>query len=185
MSAGTLVRACLLCGTFKYDLQALTDMTSKLSSSANRFSRLLNGRGYSYEIVELPGSTRTAKEAANAVGCTVPQIAKSLIFRGVETGDALLAIVSGSNQADTAKLSALCGESVKMADPDFVRSQTGFAIGGVPPTGHPKPLRTLIDGDLLEFDEIWAAAGTPRAVFCMPASQLMEVTDGKVEDITQ
>lgn len=158
-------------------------MTNTLSSSAERFRQQLEARGYAFEVVELPDSTRTAKDAAKAIGCSVPQIAKSLIFRGVETGAALLAIVSGSNQADTDRLAGLIGERLEKADADFVRAQTGYAIGGVPPTGHPQPLRTLIDRDLLAFDAIWAAAGTPRAVFRMPTAVLAELTSGRVEDI--
>lgn len=160
-------------------------MSSELSASASRFKQLLSDRGYFFDVVELPGSTRTARDAANAIGCTVPQIAKSLVFRGGESDEALLAVVSGSNQADTQKMAALFGEPLKKADADFVRAQTGFVIGGVPPTGHSQPLRTLIDDDLLAFDEVWAAAGTPRAVFCLPTAQLTEVTGGRIEDIKQ
>lgn len=158
-------------------------MSKPLSKSAARFKQQLDDRGYVFDVVELPDSTRTAQEAAAAAGCTVPQIAKSLIFRCQESGDALLAIVGGANQADTDKLAALCGEPIGKADADFVRAQTGFAIGGVPPTGHPQPLRTLIDADLLEFEQIWAAAGTPRAVFSMPSAELAEVTGGTIGDI--
>lgn len=160
-------------------------MASTLSSTASRFKQMLEDRGYFLDVVELPDSTRTAKEAAAAVGCSVPQIAKALIFRGGETGDAILAIVSGSNRADTDKLAALCGESIGKADADFVRAQTGFAIGGVPPTGHPEQLRTYIDDDLLAFDDVWAAAGTPRAVFRLPTDQIGEMTGGRIEDIKQ
>lgn len=160
-------------------------MANQLSPSANRFKQLLADRGYSFEVVELPDSTRTARDAAQAIGCSVPQIAKSLVFRGRETGAALLAVVSGSNQADTAKLAALFGEPIEKADADFVREQTGFSIGGVPPTAHPRPLRTLIDADLLGFEHLWAAAGTPRAVFRLPTTELAALTHGRVEDIKQ
>lgn len=158
-------------------------MASQLSPTAKRFRDMLEERGHAFEVVELPDSTRTARDAASAIGCTVSQIAKSLIFRGGESGQALLAIVSGSNQADTEKLAALAGESIEKADADFVRAQTGFAIGGVPPTGHKQTLRIWIDEDLLQFDEVWGAAGTPRAVFGLPARQLAEVTGGQVADI--
>lgn len=160
-------------------------MASQLSPTASRFRQILEDRGYAFEIVELPDSTRTAKDAAKAIDCTVPQIAKSLIFRGEETGDAVLAIVSGSNQADTDKLAALAGEAIGKADANFVRAQTGFAIGGVPPTGHRQPLRIWIDEDLLQYDEVWGAAGTPRAVFGMPSHRLAEVTDGQIADISR
>src|SRR5699024_8673009 len=105
------------------------------------------------------------------------------IFRCRESGDALLAIVGGANQADTDKLAALCGEPLGKADADFVRARTGIVIGGVPPTGHLQPLRTWIDADLLAFEHVWAAAGTPRAVFRMPSAELIEVTGGVVDDI--
>lgn len=160
-------------------------MSEKLSSSARRFQQFLADRGYAFEVIELPDSTRTAKDAAGAIGCSVPQIAKSLVFRGRESGDALLAIVSGSNQADTARLAALAGEPIDMADADFARAKTGYAIGGVPPAGHPEAVRTFIDADLLGFAEIWAAGGTPRAVFGLPTSELPALTNGRVEDIKQ
>src|SRR5690625_2859762 len=130
-------------------------MPNQLSPTASRFRAMLEDRGYAFEVVELSDSTRTAKDAAKAIGCSVPQIAKSLIFRGSETGEALLAIVSGSNQADTGKLARLAGEAIEKADADFVRAQTGFAIGGVPPIGHRQPLRIWIDEDLLQYDEVW------------------------------
>lgn len=161
------------------------NMSTELSPAASRFKQLLEQRGHVFDVVELPTSARTAKDAAASIGCSVAQIAKSLIFRGAETGDAVLAIVSGTNQADTGKLAALAGEQIGKADADFVRMQTGYAIGGVPPTGHKQTLRTWIDADLLQFDEIWAAAGTPHAVFGMPALRLTEVTGGTVADIKQ
>lgn len=160
-------------------------MSKQLSRSAQRFQQLLHDQGHAFAVVELPGSTRTAVDAANAVGCSVPQIAKSLVFRGVESNTAILAIVSGSNRADTDKLAALAGEALIKADADFVRAQSGYAIGGVPPLGHREPLRTFIDADLLAFDAIWAAAGTPRAVFRLPTQALADVTGGQVDAIKQ
>jgi len=161
----------------------MSPVSEQLSNSARRFKQLLVARGYDFEIVEMPDSTRTAQDAAQAVGCSVPQIAKSLVFKGGESGTAILAIVSGANRADTDKLAAVAGESIGKARADFVRAQTGYAIGGVPPTGHAQPLRTFIDTDLLQFEQIWAAAGTPRAVFCLPPSQLAALTGGTVTDI--
>lgn len=159
-------------------------MSEQLSKSTRRFKQLLAGRGHVLEVVELPDSARTAKDAARAIGCTVPQIAKSLIFKGGESDEAILAVVSGSNQVDTDKLAALAGEPIGKANADFVRARTGYAIGGVPPTGHVQPLRTFIDADLLAFEDIWAAAGTPRAVCCLPTSKLAELTGGTIEDIS-
>lgn len=159
-------------------------MSEQLSKSARRFKQLLVERGHELEVVEMPDSTRTAEDAARAIGCSVPQIAKSLVFKGDESGTAILAIVSGSNQADTDKLATLAGERIGKAKADFVRAQTGYAIGGVPPTGHAQPLRTFIDADLLQFADIWAAAGTPRAVFRLPTTQLAALTGGAVADIS-
>jgi len=159
--------------------------TVQLSKSAQRFRQLLLDRGYDYEVLEMPDSTRTADDAARAIGCTVAQIAKSLIFRGQQSDAALLAIMGGANRADVARLAALAGEPIGKADAAFVRTQTGYAIGGVPPTGHSTSVRTFIDVELLEFDEIWAAAGTPRAVFGMPPGELHELTGGQLENIRQ
>jgi prolyl-tRNA editing enzyme YbaK/EbsC (Cys-tRNA(Pro) deacylase) len=127
---------------------------------------------------ELPDSTRTAPEAAAAVGCEVGAIVKSLVFR---IGDeAVLALVSGSNRADEALLEAGFGAPVERADADFVRAATGYSIGGVPPIGHPRPLRTLVDEDLLRHPVVWGAAGTPRSVFAMEPQELARLTGGEV-----
>jgi prolyl-tRNA editing enzyme YbaK/EbsC (Cys-tRNA(Pro) deacylase) len=127
---------------------------------------------------ELPDSTRTAPEAAAAVGCEVGAIVKSLVFR---IGDeAVLALVSGGNRANEALLEAGFGAPVERADADFVRAATGFSIGGVPPIGHPRPLRTLVDEDLLRFPVVWGAAGTPRSVFPMAPDELARLAGGTV-----
>ena len=160
-------------------------MADSLSKSAQRVQHILNEHGYAFEVVELSNSTRTAQDAADAIGCTVPQIAKSIIFKGASSGAPILAITSGPNRVDTQKLSLLTGEDIQSADADFVRNRTGFAIGGVSPVGHTEPLQTFIDEDLLEFDEIWAAAGTPRAVFKLQPDILPELTEGKIADIRQ
>jgi prolyl-tRNA editing enzyme YbaK/EbsC (Cys-tRNA(Pro) deacylase) len=116
-------------------------------------------------VRELDASTRTAPEAAAAVGCELGAIVKSLVFRGAESGEAVLVLVAGDNRADEERVAAVVGEPVGRADADFVRAATGYAIGGVAPVGHPAPLRTVLDEDLMRFAEVWAAAGTPRAVF--------------------
>ena len=133
-------------------------------------------------VSTFPEGTRTAPEAAAAVGCDVAQIVKSLVFRRAG-GDALLVLVSGRNRADEAKVEALIGEAVGKADASFVRAATGFAIGGVPPAGHPEPIETLVDEDLLAHDEVWAAAGTPRTVFPIAPGELLELTGGRVGDV--
>ena len=127
---------------------------------------------------ELPDSTRTAPEAAAAVGCEVGAIVKSLVFR---IGDeAVLALVSGANRADEELLEAGFGAPVERADADFVRAATGYSIGGVPPIGHPQRLRTLFDEDLLGFPVVWGAAGTPRSVFPIAPAELAELAGGTV-----
>ena len=154
--------------------------SNELSPSAQRVQEALDRRGVRLQVVELPASTRTAKEAARAVGCEVGQIAKSLIFRKELSGDGLLVIASGPNRVDESLIGKHLGEEISIADADFVRETTGFAIGGVPPLGHLEQLQTLIDEDLLQFDEIWAAAGTPHAVFRLEPDVLVKITTGVV-----
>ncbi len=160
-------------------------MSSSLKASARRVQEALAAQGFAFDVREFPDSTRTSAEAAAAIGCSVAQIAKSLVFRGSESGNAVLIIASGANRVDPAKAEALLGESIKRADADFVREATGFAIGGVPPLGHDRPLVTLIDEDLLAFEEIWAAAGTPNAVFRLSPTDLSDLTGGRIGDLKQ
>jgi prolyl-tRNA editing enzyme YbaK/EbsC (Cys-tRNA(Pro) deacylase) len=160
-------------------------MSDELSASAQKVQDALRQFGVSCRVVELPGSTRTSAEAAEAVGCKVEQIAKSIVFRGKQSGKPILVVASGINRVDEKKLRNLVAEPVKKADADFVRRETGFVIGGVPPLGHVKPLDIFIDEDLLKHDEIWAAAGTPHAVFRLTPGDLEKVTSGKVVNISQ
>jgi prolyl-tRNA editing enzyme YbaK/EbsC (Cys-tRNA(Pro) deacylase) len=133
--------------------------------------------------VELPESTRSAAEAAQAIGGRVEQIVKSLVFRGRSTNRPILAIVSGANRVDEEKLAVLVAEPVAKADADYVRQRTGYAIGGVPPVGHVESLMCVIDEDLLRYEQIWAAAGTPRAVFRLTPADLQRITDGRVVSV--
>jgi len=158
-------------------------MEESLHTSAQRVQDALAERGFTGRVVELPGSTRTAQEAADAIGCTVAQIVKSLVFKGARSGRAILVETSGANRVDERRLNALLGEPVEKADADFVRRQTGFSIGGIPPVGHANPLTTLIDEDLLQFEQIWAAAGTPHAVFPLTPADLQRLTGGQVAAI--
>jgi Cys-tRNA(Pro) deacylase len=158
-------------------------MAKELSSSAQRVQDILRASGFSNQVVELADSTRTAKDAAQAVGCEVAQIVKSLVFKGKHTQKAIFAVVSGSNRVNEKKLSALIGEPIEKADADFVRQKTGFAIGGVAPLGHTETLETYIDKDLLHYETIWAAAGTPFAVFQLTPKDLQEMTGGQVVSI--
>jgi len=158
-------------------------MEANLSASAQKVQDALTALGFSMQVVELPASTRTALEAAQAVGCNVGQIVKSLIFKGRDSGRPLLILASGANRVDLEKAAAVVGDELDKADADFVRQHTGFAIGGVPPLGHTTALETLIDVDLLQYQEIWAAAGTPNAVFCLSPVDLQRVTGGRVVNI--
>lgn len=154
-----------------------------LSSSAQRVQDALAERGVSLQVVELPDTTRTAQEAAAAIGCTVGQIAKSLIFKGRESGRPVLVIASGDNRVDVQKVAAALGEPIGKANAAFVREQTGFVIGGVPPVGHEQPLPTFIDEDLRQHEEIWAAAGTPFAVFRLTPAELELIASGQVLEV--
>jgi prolyl-tRNA editing enzyme YbaK/EbsC (Cys-tRNA(Pro) deacylase) len=159
-------------------------MSASLSISAQRVQDALTALGLPCRVVELPASTRTAQEAADAVGCTVGQIVKSLVFRGARTGAPILVLASGANRVNETRLAELAGEPIAKADAAFVRAHTGFAIGGVAPLGHPAPLDTYIDADLLQYAEIWAAAGTPNAVFALTPAHLEMMTGGKIVTVT-
>jgi prolyl-tRNA editing enzyme YbaK/EbsC (Cys-tRNA(Pro) deacylase) len=143
-----------------------------LSKSAQKVQDALTKLDNAYEVIEAAESTRTAEEAAARVGCSVGQIVKSLVFKGKKSGKAILILTSGANRVDVKRIAAYAQEKIGRADPDFVRERTGFAIGGIPPLGHLHPIETYVDEDLLNFEEIWAAAGTPKAVFKMRASEL-------------
>lgn len=155
-----------------------------LSPSALKVQKALNAIGLSLEVVELPGSTRTAQEAAQAVGCQVGQIAKSIIFQGLVSHHPILVIASGPNRVNEKLIEGLVGEAIAKADADFVRQRTGFVIGGVPPVGHIENLETFLDQDLLQYQQIWAAAGTPHAVFWLTPGDLLRMTSGTVIRVT-
>ena len=140
----------------------------------------LRARGIDTRVREMPDSTRTALQAAAALGCGVEHIAKSLVFRGERSRDPVLVIASGPDRVDERRLAQVIGEPVEKADADFVRERTGFGIGGVPPLGHAEPIRTLIEERLLGFDPIWAAAGTPHHVFGVSPDELRRATGGEV-----
>jgi len=155
-------------------------MPETLSTSAQKVQDTLRSLGVPCEVVELPDSTCTAAEATQAIGCQVAQIVKSLIFRGRRTGNPILILVSGVNHVKQKKMAVYVGEPIGKADADFVRQRTGFAIGGVPPAGHLEPLSALVDEDLLHHEEVWAAAGTPHAVFRLSPADLIRITQGQV-----
>lgn len=153
-----------------------------MSKSLKRVAAALDAAGLMAEIREMPEETRTAQQAADAAGCLLDQILKSIIFRGEDSGTAILFMTAGGNQVDPAKASALAGESLGKADAGLIRAQTGFAIGGVAPIGHLSPLRSFFDPRLLDFPVIWAAAGTPRHIFSVDPAILHRISGAKLAD---
>jgi len=141
--------------------------------------------GKKFEVLEFDATTRTAADAAAAIGCAVAEIAKSLIFRGLTSNRPVLVVASGVNRVDETKVAQAVGEKIARADAEFVRDATGFAIGGVPPVGHDNPPIVLIDQSLMALAEIWAAAGTPNAVFRLTPSDLVDMTGGRVAAIAR
>ena len=154
-------------------------MSDQLSASATRVQDFLSAKGFSFKVKQLASSTRTAQEAADTIGCSVAQIAKSLIFKDGTSGQPVLIVASGTNRVNVEKVSAETGISLLKANADFVKKNIGYAIGGVPPIAHTNSVTTLLDPDLKKFDIIWAAAGTPNAVFCLRPSDLDQLTNGQ------
>ena len=154
-----------------------------LSPSAQKVQDALNALGFSNQVIELSQTTRSAAEAAQAVGCRVAQIVKSLIFKTQQTHRPILVVVSGANRVNEKKFSELLQEPIEKPDAEFVRQKTGFTIGGVAPVGHSERLETFIDEDLFRFDEVWAAAGNPNAVFKLTPAELVKMTQGRVISI--
>jgi prolyl-tRNA editing enzyme YbaK/EbsC (Cys-tRNA(Pro) deacylase) len=154
-----------------------------LSATAQKVQDLLTSLGFTCEVIEFQESTRTAQEAADRAGCTLGQITKSLIFKGRTTGKPILVLTSGANRVDEKRISAYAGEPIGRADADFVRAVTGFAIGGVPPLGHAQKMETYLDQDLMQFKTIWAAAGTPNAIFELTPGDLQKMSGAKVVEV--
>jgi prolyl-tRNA editing enzyme YbaK/EbsC (Cys-tRNA(Pro) deacylase) len=157
-------------------------MNDALSPSAQRVQDALDRAGVVTRIVEYTEPARTSAQAAAVLGCTVGQIAKSLVFRAA-SGRAVLVIASGSNRVDESKVAAHIGEPIGKAGAAFVRDATGYAIGGIPPLGHAQPLVPLIDRDLLRYDVVYAAGGTPHAMFPLAPGDLVRVSAGTVADV--
>ncbi|HKO08588.1 MAG TPA: YbaK/EbsC family protein [Alphaproteobacteria bacterium] len=158
-------------------------MPEPLSPSAAKVQQALRALGLANQVIERAQSTRSAAEAAAAVGCAVGQIAKSIVFRAKGSGRAILVVASGPNRVNEQAIEALIGEKLGKADAEYVRDRTGYVIGGVPPLGHASRLETFIDQDLTRFPEIWAAAGTPNAVFKLTPAELLRMTGGRVVSI--
>ncbi len=150
-----------------------------LSPTAQKVQDLLTGRGFDARVIEYAESTRTSQEAADRAGCLLGQIVKSLIFRGKSSHKPILVLTSGANRVDEARLAEYAGEPIGRADADFVRTVTGFAIGGVPPLGHAQAMETYVDEDLLQYETVWAAAGTPNAIFELTPADLQKMTAAK------
>ena len=151
-----------------------------LSPTAQKVQDLLIEGGFDCTVIEHAESTRTAQEAADRAGCLLGQITKSLIFKGKQSGKPILVLTSGANRVNEKLISEYAGEPIARADPDFVRNVTGFAIGGVPPLGHLAPMETYLDEDLLQHPTVWAAAGTPNAIFELTPGALLEMTSAHV-----
>ncbi len=152
-----------------------------LSKSAQSVQEALQKKGIDAQVLELPASTRTAEEAAKAIGCQTAQIVKSLIFRTKNSHRPILVLAGGINRVNEKTVAKAVGEEIVKADADFTREATGFAIGGIPPLGHKQQIETFIDEDLFKFKEVWAAAGTPHAVFNLDSAILAGL--GKVISI--
>lgn len=153
-----------------------------MSKSRKRAEAALDAAGLDVRVIEMPGETRTANQAADQVGCALDQIAKSIIFRGQSSGVAVLFITAGGNQVDLVRAAVVAGEALERADATFVRAQTGFAIGGVAPLGHLSPPRCFLDPRLLEFEVIFAAAGTPRHIFAVAPGDLQRAAQATSAD---
>ncbi|MBK5947707.1 aminoacyl-tRNA deacylase [Rhodobacter veldkampii DSM 11550] len=156
-----------------------------MSKSLNRVQAALRDAGLAVEVLEMGAETRTAEQAAAAAGCTVDQIAKSIIFRGETSGHVMLFLTAGGKQVCTDKASRVAGQPLGKADATLIRAETGFAIGGVAPVGHLTPVRAFLDPRLTQFATVWAAAGTPRHIFSIAPADLLRVTGAKLADFTE
>ncbi|NVK75971.1 MAG: YbaK/EbsC family protein [Oceanospirillaceae bacterium] len=160
-------------------------MSMELKASSLKVQAVLSQHGQDFVVQQMPSSTRTAKDAAETVGCSVSQIAKSLIFKHGETGEPVLVVASGTNMVCSDKVKQATGIALEKADAAFVRDKVGYAIGGVPPVAHNEKLTTLLDKDLYQYTEIWAAAGTPNSVFKLNPQYLGELTQGQWIDLAK
>jgi prolyl-tRNA editing enzyme YbaK/EbsC (Cys-tRNA(Pro) deacylase) len=155
-----------------------------VSAARDRFTEAARVLGLHPHVHHFPEGTKTADDAARAIGCDVAQIVKSLVFMADDVP--VLALTSGRNRVDTSRLAALCGaEGVRRATPEEARAATGFAVGGTPPFGHPEKIRTFVDPDLMTWEVVWAAAGTPDAVFPLAPTDLLRLSGGVVADFAE
>ncbi len=154
-----------------------------LSKHAQSIQDALSEKGLEMKVIEFPASTRTAQEAAAVIGCEVAQIVKSLIFRTKDTKRPVLVLTSGVNRVNEKVIAGYIGQEIVKAEADFTKEVTGFAIGGIPPVGHKQKIETFIDEELFKFKELWAAAGTPHAVFKLHSADLKDLTNGKTVSV--
>ncbi len=160
-------------------------MTNQLKNSSQCIQNILHTYQLNCKVIEFQELTRTSQEAATTIGCEVGQIAKTLIFKGKTTGKAICIIASGKNRVDEKKIVHYVGEEIEKPKAEYVLQQTGFVIGGVPPIGYPLDIKPLIDEDLMNYSDIWAAAGNPYSVFCLSPQNLLAITNGQVVNMRQ
>ncbi len=185
----TIIRGFAFAGSSDSDMKGgipspAARIAMQLKPAAQRFDDLLAAHAMGGRVVEFPDSTRSSAEAAAQIGCALAQIAKSLVFKAA-SGRPVLVIASGANRVDEKKITQAIGQKIGKADADYVRTRTGYAIGGVAPLGHIEPPIVLIDRDLLALDPIWAAAGTPHSVFHLSADELIRISGGAIADVRQ
>jgi len=160
-------------------------MQDNMAKSAHSVQKTLNNSGLECTVLELATSTRTATDAASSIGCNLSQIVKSLIFKTKDTCRPVLVLAAGSNKVNEKQITSYVGETIVKADADFTKEVTGFAIGGVPPIGHRNKIDLIfIDQELMSFDNVWAAAGTPNAVFCINSKDLLSLTNGRIIELS-
>jgi Cys-tRNA(Pro) deacylase len=159
-------------------------MPDRLNTSVRKVEKALKAHGLECQVLNMKETTRSAQDAANSLGCRVEQIVKSLVFMTQKTKKPILVLASGANRVNPKKIRNFLSEPIKMADPDFVRSKTGFTVGGVPPLGHSSSLETFIDEDLLKYPDIWAAAGSSNTMFKLSPDDLQKITRGQVISVT-
>jgi len=156
-----------------------------MNPTAQKIQDKLGEMGYTNKVIEFEEPTRTAEEAANRVNCVIGQIVKSLVFQGFPSRRGILILTSGSNRVDINKLENFIGEKVKKANPDFVRESSGFSIGGIPPIGLMNEFSVIMDQDLLQYETLWAAAGTPNSVFEVKPQDLLRMSNAIIKDIKE
>lgn len=167
------------------ELLSIFHLSETLKSSTRKVHDYLQDKGLNLEVKQIPETTRTAAEAAKAVNCDIACIAKSLVFRNRKNQTPVMIVASGKNRVDLKKAGQVLGTELEQADADFAHKHTGYAIGGIPPIAHPKPITTLLDIDLKNQSCIWAAAGTPNSLFCLSSDQLELLTGASWVDLAE